>query len=470
MQDDNVPDYGLPVRVRQPPDVSTATTATDSPNKDFEETDVYIVTLRLDHAFNDDITHAQHAALALYKRDHEVTVRPASWAPRRPGTPLATIMVSRGRRRARAARTRSSPTRPTSILKFDTCSHEAHARHRASSSRWETPCVQRYDVHRVPNTSHATSITPTLPRPPTWTRTTNFRGDDRRVHVRACTRSTRSRSPAVAEDHGRPALRPLRRRLREQVPDARSSAASTTVVSPRAALVVPADPAQTYYFSYGTSFNPSAEALTLAVNTVNTEPEKNTHASRWAPSGISSTSRLRPATAPSSSIDKTNARTTDPAARASRCSRASSACGASRSRATGTILPRLEHLRRLHLPRHRGHRVAATWRSGIPVEGKRLPNVARAHVHPVDDVRHHRPVAGGRRRVLRRAALREQHQHDQRRPGYVRGDLTAAYRPIKPTRAARERPERRRRAYFDQVHPGPRGARRRPHVPASPAP
>jgi catecholate siderophore receptor len=31
---------------------------------------------------------------------------------------------------------------------------------------------------------------------------------------------------------------------------------------------------QTYYVAYGTSFNPSAEALTLAANTVDTDPEK----------------------------------------------------------------------------------------------------------------------------------------------------------------------------------------------------
>ena len=46
-------------------------------------------------------------------------------------------------------------------------------------------------------------------------------------------------------------------------------------LSPRAALVFLPTKTQTYYFSYGTSFNPSAEALVLALNNAGTEPEKN---------------------------------------------------------------------------------------------------------------------------------------------------------------------------------------------------
>jgi catecholate siderophore receptor len=44
------------------------------------------------------------------------------------------------------------------------------------------------------------------------------------------------------------------------------------VVSPRAALVFKPTPAQSYYFSYGTSFDPSAEALTLTTSTASLGP------------------------------------------------------------------------------------------------------------------------------------------------------------------------------------------------------
>ena len=47
------------------------------------------------------------------------------------------------------------------------------------------------------------------------------------------------------------------------------------VLSPRTALVLEPTRNQTYYFSYGTSFNPSAENLTLAANNANLDPELN---------------------------------------------------------------------------------------------------------------------------------------------------------------------------------------------------
>jgi catecholate siderophore receptor len=46
------------------------------------------------------------------------------------------------------------------------------------------------------------------------------------------------------------------------------------VVSPRAAVVVKPTPQQSYYFSFGTSFDPSAEALTLTAKTANLGPVK----------------------------------------------------------------------------------------------------------------------------------------------------------------------------------------------------
>jgi catecholate siderophore receptor len=43
----------------------------------------------------------------------------------------------------------------------------------------------------------------------------------------------------------------------------------------RGGLVLKPTPRQSYYFSYGTSFNPSAEAIALAANNQDTPPEKN---------------------------------------------------------------------------------------------------------------------------------------------------------------------------------------------------
>ena len=46
------------------------------------------------------------------------------------------------------------------------------------------------------------------------------------------------------------------------------------VGSPRAALMFKPTPQQSYYLSYGTSFDPSAEALTLTTKTANLGPVK----------------------------------------------------------------------------------------------------------------------------------------------------------------------------------------------------
>jgi catecholate siderophore receptor len=78
----------------------------------------------------------------------------------------------------------------------------------------------------------------------------------------------------------------------------------------RAGIVFHPISTHSYYFAYGTSFNPSAEALALAENNVSTPPEKNESFEFGAkvdlPGGAL---RLQAAVF---RLDKTNARTTDP--------------------------------------------------------------------------------------------------------------------------------------------------------------
>lgn len=79
--------------------------------------------------------------------------------------------------------------------------------------------------------------------------------------------------------------------------------------STRAGLIFQPDAAQSYYFSYGTSFNPSAETVTLTATQASLDPEKNRSfevGSKWDWFGGDlsvSTALFR--------IEKTNARTTD---------------------------------------------------------------------------------------------------------------------------------------------------------------
>ncbi|MGZ8226649.1 MAG: TonB-dependent receptor [Methylococcaceae bacterium] len=80
--------------------------------------------------------------------------------------------------------------------------------------------------------------------------------------------------------------------------------------SPRTSLVWQPDKAQSYYFSYGASFNPSAESLSLNESTANLPPEKNRNFEIGAKYDLLD-GRLS-ATAALFRLEKTNARTADP--------------------------------------------------------------------------------------------------------------------------------------------------------------
>jgi catecholate siderophore receptor len=58
-------------------------------------------------------------------------------------------------------------------------------------------------------------------------------------------------------------------------PKTYSAGTTNTMVSTRAGVIWQPDDVQSYYVSYGTSFNPSAEGVTLAYNQRDTDPEKN---------------------------------------------------------------------------------------------------------------------------------------------------------------------------------------------------
>ena len=80
--------------------------------------------------------------------------------------------------------------------------------------------------------------------------------------------------------------------------------------NPRAGLVWQPKDWQAYYFSYGTSFNPSAETFSLATNNANLKPEQNQNLEVGAKLDLFD-GRLS-ATGALFRLEKTNARTTDP--------------------------------------------------------------------------------------------------------------------------------------------------------------
>jgi catecholate siderophore receptor len=85
---------------------------------------------------------------------------------------------------------------------------------------------------------------------------------------------------------------------------------SDNMLSQRAGVIWQPDEKQSYYVSYGTSFNPSGEAVTLSTTNADLDPEKNR--SFEIGSKISAFNNALLLTGAVFRVEKTNARTTDP--------------------------------------------------------------------------------------------------------------------------------------------------------------
>src|SRR5262249_50312342 len=93
MHDEGRPDYGFPYVFGTVPDVPRGNNY-GLANQDFERDDIDILTLRLDHAFNDAIK--MHNALRVAYSHREAAVSPPVNPTDPPGTPPSTITVVRG--------------------------------------------------------------------------------------------------------------------------------------------------------------------------------------------------------------------------------------------------------------------------------------------------------------------------------------------------------------------------------------
>jgi catecholate siderophore receptor len=440
LQDDNTPDYGLPYVFGKPPEVGRDTFY-GLIERDYEKDHVHIGTLKLEHAFSEDIRLRNISRLAFYKREGIVSPPRIVGTPA-PGTPLANVVVSRtGAGREQEDLTFINQT--DAILKFSTFGLK-HTLVTGVELGWESSVVQRYTFQNVPNTS---LVNPD-PRPDLgrMNRVTNFRGD---------TDAFSFALYAVDELALLDWLKVLGG-VRYDHFDADFKSGFTaqrfsridTAVSPRAALVVQPTRAQTYYFSYGTSFNPSAEALSLAANNADTAPEKNRTFEVGAKLDFfGGALGLQTALF---NIVKTNARTTDP----------------------GLGIQVLEGKQRVNgfeigvvgrpLPQwnifagytYLDSRVvdALEVASGIPVEGKRIQNVPENtfSLWTTYDITDQWQVGGGVFYVDQRFA---NNINTNVAPAYVRADITAAYRPIKALELRMNVQNIADEVYFDQVHP-----------------
>ena len=445
LQDDNQPDYGFPYLFGKPAPVER-NTYFGLNDRDVEKDRVHIGTLRLEHAFTDDIRLRNTLRYAFYGREAAVSTLSIVGTPT-PATPLSSIRVNR----AGAAREQEDTALinvTDAIIKFDTFGLK-HTLVTGLELGRETSTIQRY-TFQVPGGS--TALTPLLINPDPDAdltgicRVTNFRGDTTAFSFGVF---------AVDEITIFEWLK-LMGGVRYDLFDADFRSAFTgqrfsrtdTGVSPRAALVVLPTKTQTYYFSYGTSFNPSAEALSLAANNADTDPETTETfevGAKW--DVMDGRLGLRAALF---QTDKNNARTTDPALGIMVLEGKQRVRGVELE-AIGRILPAWNIFAGYtYLEAKVLEALEVT--AGIPVKGKRIQNVPENtfSLWTTYDITPQWQVGGGVIYVDQRFA---NNINVNIAPGYVRADMTVAYKPIKPLELRMNVINLADEVYFDQVHP-----------------
>jgi catecholate siderophore receptor len=221
----------------------------------------------------------------------------------------------------------------------------------------------------------------------------------------------------------------------------------------RGGLIFHPTKSQSYYFSYGTSFNPSAEAVALSAGNQETPPEKNEIFEiggklEFFEGALSITGALF-------RIDKTNARTADPAGDVAQVLE-----GKQRSRGfevgvAGRVFPGLNVFGGytfIDAEIVKSNDIQTVNGVAVPIEGKVPQNVPRhsASLWTTYDFLEKWQIGGGPTYVGRRFA---NNSNVNKVDGYVRWDSTLAYQLTKNISLRFNAQNLANKFYFESVHP-----------------
>jgi len=301
--EDNTPDYGIPYLFGKPAPVDRENFY-GLPDEDFERVLLNTFTARLDHRFSDQLNLRITLRYSRTDRQAAVTTLSIVGTPT-PATPLSNIMVSRGTRPGRDTEEAILSNQTDLTARFVALGFK-HTVSTGLEVARETFDAKRFTHANVPN---ADLLNPNV-RPDTSRETET-------ISARTSTTTTSFAIYAVDQIRLVPQL-DLIGGLRFDLFTAdfdsflnnQSFDRTDKQVSYRAGLVFHPTPTQSYYFSFGTSFNPSAEALALAANNADTPPEKNRNFEVGGKIGLfDDTLSFQGALF---RLEKTNARTLDP--------------------------------------------------------------------------------------------------------------------------------------------------------------
>jgi len=269
-QQDDIPDYGIPFAFGKPVPVPRETYY-GLPSDDRTRTRVNVVTGLFKTQFNDHLWFTDTARYGNYFFDSRETAAHYGTAPPAPGTPLSTVLTFRDRPSVQG--TVSTLMNDADLhWKFDVGPVANHLVVGWEVDREESNLVRfANQIDQIPGTpilnpdpfepfpGHQTQVTQ---RPDTVTNTISGLVQDTidiGSHIEATAGVRVDRFHATFNE-------PI---------TAQHFAHTDTIASPRVALIYKPTDAVSIYASYGTSYDPSAENLSLTAKTASLAPEKD---------------------------------------------------------------------------------------------------------------------------------------------------------------------------------------------------
>jgi catecholate siderophore receptor len=278
-QEDDVPDVGVPFVDGRPASVPPVARAADfGLASDRTTSDVDIFTARYKHDFNEDLSIADTLRYANYQFDYQFDSPNFGASPPPPGEPLSTILVGRDAPDSSGVQTNLDE-------QIDLTAHFetrfiAHTLVTGIELARQSSNIDRY-LNPFNSNNAWIAETPLLAPDPNEGRpvepissVTDIVAPSGGVYLI----DTAGFGPYVdlvggyrydyfSADYRQLTVASAARLHLDEL---------NRVGSPRAALLIKPTPRQTYYLSYGTSFDPSAEALTLTTKTAGLGPVKAT--------------------------------------------------------------------------------------------------------------------------------------------------------------------------------------------------
>lgn len=314
-KEDNVPDYGIPFNANTQQPIDVPRDRFYGLNSDFEKTQTDILTAKLTHRFSDDLVLSNQLRFNRFWRDVSPT------APRIPGiTPSNPVTDSSRINRSKPMRDGidwSWNNQTDLVSKFDTGSvrHTLLTGLELSKEKSDT---SRYALLNTPPSTTVGAPDPGVPTDLSRYRSSNTQFDASNIGLYAMdTLELNPQWKAVVGARfdrfsGDYKIRAGKRdgSVNQDPSSSYDVSRTDNVWSWRGGLIWQPSTAQSYYLSYGTSFNPSGEAYALDKATAKVDPEKNRNIELGAKWDLfEGDASLRAALF---RIEKTNERNTDP--------------------------------------------------------------------------------------------------------------------------------------------------------------